>query len=309
MGKYFSAMPGRRRRGQRLGHGAPAAAMGMAVSLVMTTACSLDIYRDAPASPRTSPAGGERMSGDAPSAVRKGRMAAGTSRRNPRLRPASTLPGGMTPRELGTFSPSAGRLLSCTDTASSIADRTVVHCPPGCRGRSSVYGTRTYTTDSGVCAAAVHDGIVDDTKGGYALLRHRPGQSSYPASVAYDISSASRGAYPSSFEVFSVDGVGTFPLDVSCEADAGTVLARLPEFGVLRCPQPCPASSVYGDGHYTTDSSVCGAAQHAGLATTPFKLRAAGRRSSFPGRWQHGIRSASWNTEWDAVTLVPLTGL
>lgn len=214
------------------------------------------------------------------------------------------VPGGLTATELGAFTPSEGRLLSCSDDAKGVPDRAVVYCPADCLGRHGIWGSRIYTSDSCVCGAAIHDGVLDE-RGGYVLVMKRPGQSAYAGSTAHGVTSSSYGEYDESFEVFGVSGVETFPFKLACHQDAKTVLTRYPPRAVLSCPSRCPRSQVYGDGYYTVDSSVCGAAQHAGVPPASFVIRAAGRRDSFGGRWSHGIRSSPWSSAWDAFTTHP----
>ena len=279
------------------------AAVGFAVVLAPTVVgCSVEMASRPPRGGQSREAlAASRGAGPAP--------AASSGAPRPVFGPASTppssqLPGGITASELGSFSPSEARLLSCTDNANGIPSRAVVFCPAGCRRRHGVWGSRIYTSDSSVCVAAIHDGVLGE-RGGYALLLKRSGRISYPGEEAHGVVSSPYGAYPESFEIFGVSGVETFPFRLACHHDANTVLTKFPPRAVLSCPRSCPRGKVYGDGFYTVDSSVCGAAQHAGVPPERLVVRAAGQRSDFVGRWRNGIRSSAWTSVWEAFTVHP----
>ncbi|MCU0846814.1 MAG: LCCL domain-containing protein [Spirochaetes bacterium] len=57
-----------------------------------------------------------------------------------------------------------------------------IACPSGC-GNGSVWGTDTYTTDSSLCAAAVHAGAIDAAKGGTAVVTVTKSLPSYKGSA------------------------------------------------------------------------------------------------------------------------------
>ena len=92
------------------------------------------------------------------------------------------------------------------------------------------------------------------------------------------------------------------------------------------CPPDGVAGSVYGTDEYTSDSSICTAAVHAGLITLAqggyIQIEMRGGRDSFPGSTRNGITTAPWMGAWDlsytfpdakpqptdAATPVPTTG-
>lgn len=101
-------------------------------------------------------------------------------------------------------------------TAQSLADRVgqrfTYQCPPG-GVNWFTYGTDVYTTDSSVCTAAVHMGLITLAQGGVVTIELRPGQDSYVGSRRNGISSAQYGPWEASY-VF-VDSQGQAIVGVS----------------------------------------------------------------------------------------------
>ncbi|MEQ8352317.1 MAG: LCCL domain-containing protein [Leptospiraceae bacterium] len=75
----------------------------------------------------------------------------------------------------------------------------VVSCPSAC-GERSVWGTDVYTTDSSICTAARHAGVID-TDGGKVEVEVTAGQDSYSGSERNGVSTGSWNSYPGSFTV------------------------------------------------------------------------------------------------------------
>jgi hypothetical protein len=76
--------------------------------------------------------------------------------------------------------------------------RFVFNCPPG-GAPGSLYGTRTYTDDSSVCTAAVHDGRITIAKGGRVIIEAKAGEASYKGTAANGLTSAEYGQWHGSF--------------------------------------------------------------------------------------------------------------
>lgn len=75
-----------------------------------------------------------------------------------------------------------------------------VRCPPRCaRNQEHVYGTREYTADSYICAAAVHDGRIDDNIGGEVVVKKRPGLPHYVGTTKHGVVSQDYGSWHQSF--------------------------------------------------------------------------------------------------------------
>ena len=59
-------------------------------------------------------------------------------------------------------------------------ERVTVVCPAGCsKHQEYIYGTREYTDDSLICAAAIHDGRLNGDRGGEVTLVKRSGMPHY----------------------------------------------------------------------------------------------------------------------------------
>ena len=76
-----------------------------------------------------------------------------------------------------------------------------IECPARCsKYQEHVYGTREYTDDSYICAAAVHDGRIDDSLGGEVTIKKRTsGLTHYLGTLQNEINSKDYGAWSKSF--------------------------------------------------------------------------------------------------------------
>jgi hypothetical protein len=72
-------------------------------------------------------------------------------------------------------------------------------CEPGSTEAGTVWGSGPYTSDSGVCRAALHAGVID-AGGGTLRLRALPGRSSYAASRRNGVATRGWGANGGSFD-------------------------------------------------------------------------------------------------------------
>lgn len=73
-----------------------------------------------------------------------------------------------------------------------------VDCEPG-GTPGNVWGTGTFTDDSSICTAAVHDGLITNADGGEVRFRLVPGQDSYSGSEANGVLSKDYGEWGASF--------------------------------------------------------------------------------------------------------------
>ena len=139
----------------------------------------------------------------------------------------------------------------------------------------AVWGNAIYTTDSSVCAAALHAGAATPS-GGPVTVKMAAGCPSYQGGPRNGIISSTWGPFGSSF-YFAGHGdgkcAGAGPSD-PCPED----FARIPSAAtVTDFACACPATtgvasrSIYGNGIYTTDASIC-------APCTPARSRAAAAR-------------------------------
>jgi hypothetical protein len=75
----------------------------------------------------------------------------------------------------------------------AVGERYLFQCPPD-GGVRPVWGTDIYTSDSSVCTAAVHSGLISFALGGNVVIENRPGLESYVGSYRNGVTSSS---YPS----------------------------------------------------------------------------------------------------------------
>ncbi len=93
--------------------------------------------------------------------------------------------------------------VSCTDSIKSLNKTATmsfsVMCPVNCTS-GSVWGTDLYTTDSAICVAAVHAGVIKE-KGGLVKVSLKPGRPSYQGSFRNGVTTSQWGSYQQSFKV------------------------------------------------------------------------------------------------------------
>ncbi|HSN31020.1 MAG TPA: LCCL domain-containing protein [Kofleriaceae bacterium] len=169
--------------------------------------------------------------------------------------------------------------------------------------KGSVWGVDTYTQDSSLCAAAVHAGAIP-ASGGEVTVRPAAGCQTYAGLPRNGITSASWGNYPGSFYFV---GKGNGACQGVAAAPAAPVAACPSTFkdipGVSASTQlvcdckATPPTSVWGSGIYTQDSSICGAAVHAGVIPTTggqVTVKAAPGCAKYDGSSQNGITTQGW---------------
>lgn len=75
-----------------------------------------------------------------------------------------------------------------------------VICPPAQKTDAFIWGTDTYITDSAICVAAVHGGVIT-LEGGAVVVTRTPGLDSYTASMRHGMSSIAWSAWPDAFQL------------------------------------------------------------------------------------------------------------
>lgn len=164
----------------------------------------------------------------------------------------------------------------------------------------AVWGSGTYTTDSAICAAALHAGAVT-AAGGVVKMKVTPGCSAYEGSQKNGVVTAPWGSFGGSFHFVGLGSGQCFtPPEGACPANFKSI-PNVSETTELECN--CSASqfagSLWGTGIYTRDSSICQAALHAGGVTTAggkVKVKAAPGCSSYKGSAQNGATSGNWDS-------------
>jgi len=170
-------------------------------------------------------------------------------------------------------------------------------CSPGGTPHS-VWGSETYTSDSSICTAAVHSGLINYQQGGTVTVELRPGREIYGCSERNGVTTSAYGPYQHSF-VFKTANTEAAVRDaeeqtaVLWSTSAGMVRFDSGKTYKFKCPAAGKESSVWGTDIYTADSSICTAAVHAGKfaldtgGTVTIELRPG--ESAYKGSTRNGI--------------------
>lgn len=204
-------------------------------------------------------------------------------------------------------------------------NRVTCRCLPGDRSNKRIYGTGVYASDSDICRAARHAGLIG-LDGGVVTYEIMPGQRVYTGSKANGIASESwKKGWHTSFRFVGDTpekgkaASGT-PGDRTPQSRRGAPQAapKAPKVATCRryadayagrhetvrcfCPSGKPtAPRLYGTGIYTSDSHVCLAARHAGVISESggvVSFRFLPGRSRYQGSVANGVRSADWLKPW-----------
>jgi hypothetical protein len=174
-----------------------------------------------------------------------------------------------------------------------------LNCPPGGTAHS-IWGSDVYTADSSICTAAVHSGLITIQQGGSVTVEVWPGRSLYGCSERNGVTSSSYGSYGQSF-VFKTPNTEALLREadeqtpVLWSTSAGMVPFAVGKTYKFKCPAGGRESSVWGTDTYTSDSSICNAAVHAGK----FTLASGGSvtielqpgETAYTGSLRNGIKS------------------
>ena len=123
---------------------------------------------------------------------------------------------------------------------------------------NDVWGSAPYTSDSDICRAALHAGVIGFEGGEVTAIR-------VPALPLADW----RGSTANGVTTWTV----VFPWDSAFTFEGAQTPEPLPLCGPLGeqeelacfCPHGAPRGPVWGSGPYTADSDICAAAYHAGV--------------------------------------------
>jgi outer membrane protein OmpA-like peptidoglycan-associated protein len=208
-------------------------------------------------------------------------------------------PGELTPEQAAAAAARCPTTLASDDPALSSGEPLSCICPASARTPGEVWGSLVYTTDSSLCAAALHAGAID-RRGGEVTVIPMPGRRAYRGSARNGVTSSAYGEWPSSFRFAGVapPDPSLCPESIAEREDGGA--------GPLSCTCPSEQTmrgNVWGTGVYTSDSAICRAALHVGAIT-----RAGGRvtvvpdpgQDSYRGSTRNGVQAGSWEEPWDA---------
>ena len=173
-------------------------------------------------------------------------------------------------------------------------------CAGGASDSGSIYGTGMYTTDSSICTAAVHAGVITEQKGGMVRVRPGPGCGHYSGTRQNGVLSTGWGPYQASFW-FEGHGNGKCPAVTEggrCPSFTEIPVAQARAGFSCQCPPNASAASVWGTGLYTTDSDICTAAVHVGAIGERkggmVTVRSAPGCNRYVSSPRNGVESQDW---------------
>jgi hypothetical protein len=228
----------------------------------------------------------------------------GASSGPPPAPPSSTDAGGAVD---GSQLIEAGCTFSGNDIKGEPGSVYQVACPPGCDKAAVLYGTDTYTSDSPVCAAAMHAGAISD-RGGEATLKLEPGRPAYRGSKRNGVSTRDWGSYRASYRFVGVPSAPPPPpvakapilIEAGCTFSANDIHGEPGTVYRVSCPAGCNVAPprIFGSDPYAALSPICVAAIHAGLASDgggEFTLVLLEGRPAYRGSKRNGIASGDWS--------------
>ncbi|CAK8678883.1 unnamed protein product [Clavelina lepadiformis] len=187
--------------------------------------------------------------------------------------------------------------VSCYVVAGDIqGDVLTMLCPGGCeKVTEKLYGTKIYSDESYVCAAAIHDGRISGKDGGKITIRKTRERKSFRGSTAFGLTSKSaKDSYGSFIFLDAFDGRQSL-YSVSCLAKGEFTSEK--DFLII-CPGGCDAlrGGVTGSELYSPDSYLCAAGIHAGKIDAFSGGRLIVHRLSggeeYKGSFRNGIQSS-----------------
>jgi hypothetical protein len=143
-------------------------------------------------------------------------------------------------------------------------------CPPnGTVG--NVWGTDFYSSNSSICSAGVHAGTINARDGGKVQIKIRPGEKFYNGTARNGVTTSRLGEHKGSFVFLSAAGSST-PSEqiqiIEWNERASHLDGKLDQDFTYMCsPNGTVDNNVQGTDIYTSSSSICSAAVHAGIIT------------------------------------------
>ena len=192
------------------------------------------------------------------------------------------------------------------DKEKFVGQRLTVKCPPAPKNRSlsGVYGTDFYPSESPICVAALHAGIIT-TEGGIVTLQLNPGQSEYKGSEqngvkTSDLPETKRSiSFVNEETAIDTDEIPWIDWNTKFTRSGLAYRHLIGQRMMFRCP-PMPKgqkmSLVYGTDSYDFSSLVCQAALHAGKLTKEggmVTVQIDGKVEKLTGSIRNGVETKS----------------
>jgi len=222
-----------------------------------------------------------------------------TSSDNSNTGPSSSAPAAST----GSGTPTTWEA-NATSLNGAVGQTFTLACSPG-GAAHSVWGSDVYTSDSSICTAAVHSGLITYQQGGTVTIEMRPGRPIYGCSERNGVTSSPYGSYLSSFVFKTPDTEAVVreadeQTPVLWNTSATMVSGENGKTWKFKCPANGREGTVWGTDTYTIDSSICSAAVHAGKLTmesggsVTIELRPG--ESAYKGSTRNGIKTNDYGT-------------
>jgi hypothetical protein len=188
---------------------------------------------------------------------------------------------------------------SATSLNAKDGEALTLACSPGGTARS-VWGSDIYTSDSSICTAGVHSGLITLQQGGTVTVELRPGRTIYGCSERNGVTTSPFGSYQHSF-VFKTPNTEAVVREaeeqtpVLWNTSASMISFEAGKTYKFKCPSNGKESTVWGTDIYTLDSSICNAAVHAGKLALesggPVTIELRPGESSYKGTTRNGIKT------------------
>jgi hypothetical protein len=189
----------------------------------------------------------------------------------------------------------------CTQQAGG---RCALVCPASDGRKANVEGTDVYSNYSSICAAAVHAGVLEPGKSGSVVIVIGPGERSYRGSERNGVTSRNYGPRASSFR-FAKDGA---PGLINWQTSWSRMPADFSGPITVTCPPGGDTNTrIWGTDVYTVDSSICGAAVHAGVITMKggeVTVQRSTGLAQYPASQRGGVASRSAGANADAFRVM-----
>ena len=194
----------------------------------------------------------------------------------PEVKSSTTTPGDAAATSISALVAFAqpSKEILWTETASSLIeniDQDFTYTCPKNGTVGNVWGTDFYMSNSSICSAAVHAGAITAKDGGKFQIKIRPGEEFYNGTSRYGVTSNRYGQHKGSF-MFANAVARSAPGEqveiIEWNETASKLNGKLDQDFTYKCPQNGTVSSdVQGTDIYTSGSSICSAAVHAGVIT------------------------------------------
>jgi hypothetical protein len=167
----------------------------------------------------------------------------------------------------------------------------------------NVWGTDFYTSNSSICSAAVHAGIINAKDGGKVQIRIRSGEEFYNGTARNGITS---NRYDSSKGSFTfLDSTGSPPIQEQIQLlewneTASNLQGKLDQDFKYSCKENGTVNNVWGTDIYTIGSSICSAAVHAGIINAKnggnVQIKISPGEKFYNGTTRHGVTSNRYDS-------------